>query len=56
MESAALLEMVEYLYDKNQTSVSTVITDDNSKMKSQCKWSNEDYMTHLEKSIGEKNG
>jgi len=56
MVSAALLEIVEYLLDRNQTSVSTVITDDNSKMKSQCKWSNEDYMTHLEKPIAEKSG
>jgi len=49
MESSALLEMVEYLFDTHQTSVATVITDDDSKMKCQCKWSNEDYLTHLGK-------
>ena len=36
MESSALLEMVEYLFDTHQTSVATVITDDDSKMKFQC--------------------
>jgi len=46
MESSALIEMVESLYDRNTVAVSTVITDDDSKMKSQCKWSNEDYLVH----------
>jgi len=54
MESSALLEMVEYLFDTHHTSVAMVITDDDSKMKCQCKWSNEDYMTHLGKPHTEK--
>jgi len=54
MESAALIEMIESLYYGNQVSVSKVITDDDSKMKAQCKWSNKDFLAHHNYPPGEK--
>jgi len=54
MESAALIEMIESLYYSNQVAVSKVITDDDSKMKAQCKWSNKDFLSHHNHPPGEK--
>ena len=44
MECQALLDMVTNLFDEYKTEVGLVITDDDSTMQAQCKWSNEDYM------------
>jgi len=49
MEAASLIEMCEYLYDNLHTGLATVVTDDDSKMKSQCQWSNEDFLQHIGK-------
>jgi len=54
MESEALIEMVEFLFNRNQVAVATVITDDDSKMKSQCKWTNLEFLQHHGYPIEEK--
>jgi len=43
MESAALLHMYHYLYERYGIVLKTVVTDDDSTMKSHCRWSNADY-------------
>jgi len=43
MEPEAMLEMFKSLYDKYQTIVSTIVTDDDSSIKAKLKWSNEDH-------------
>jgi len=49
MEAASLIEMCEYLYDNLHTGLATVVTDDDTKMKSQCQWGNEDFLQHIGK-------
>jgi len=48
MESDALLEMVISLWDDFHVSVKSVVTDDDSTMKANCKWSNEDWLAFYE--------
>lgn len=48
MEADALIEMTESLHHYNRlTSLNHVITDDDSKMKAICKWSNDDWLRLL---------
>lgn len=47
MESSSLLEMTESLYYNKYCCLSFVITDDDSSMKANCKWSNEDWAKHM---------
>jgi len=56
MEAAALIDMVEFLFHKFQVSVASVITEDDSKMKAQCKWSNADFLHHHGYEPEEKRG
>jgi hypothetical protein len=44
MEADALIEMTEELHDSRFTSLASVITDDDSKMKAICRWSNDDWL------------
>jgi hypothetical protein len=46
MEPLAVVDMVTDLYDCFYTRVKYLITDDNSTMKANCWWSNEDYKKH----------
>ena len=46
MESAALLEMIEELFFSKHTTVKFVITDDDSTMKANCRWTNYDWAIH----------
>jgi hypothetical protein len=46
MESDALLEMVTGLWDRFHVETENVVTDDDSKMSSNCKWSNDNWMKH----------
>jgi hypothetical protein len=43
MESAALLSMYHYLYDRYKIVLKHVVTDDDSTMKARCRWSNADF-------------
>jgi hypothetical protein len=54
MEADALIKMTEDLFDIKLTSLQTVITDDDSKMKAICRWSNEDWLRHFGKNIASK--
>jgi len=49
MEAASLIEMWEYLFDNLHTALETVVTHEDSKMKAQCQWSNEDFLQHIGK-------
>ena len=46
MEPLAVVDMVHELNDKFKCHLTTVITDDDSKMKANCRWSNMDYFKH----------
>ena len=46
MEGAALVDMFHRLYDQKHVLMTCVIMDDDSKMKAQLRWSNEDYKLH----------
>lgn len=46
MESAALLTMYHYLFDKYKIVLRHIVTDDDSSMKARVRWSNEDYTLH----------
>ena len=43
MEPEAMLEMYKNLYEKHQTIVGAIVTDDDSSIKAKLKWSNEDH-------------
>lgn len=51
MEAAALLEMTEALYFQKFVSLQYIITDDDSTMKANCKWSNVDWAHHHSKPV-----
>jgi len=46
MESAGLLTMYHYLYDRYKIVLGKIVTDDDSSMRARVRWSNEDYMYH----------
>ena len=46
MESAALLSMYHYLFDKYKIQLKHVVTDDDSTMRAKCRWANADYERH----------
>jgi hypothetical protein len=46
MESAALLSMYHYLFDKYKVVLEAVVIDDDQQMRSKCRWSNADYEKH----------
>jgi len=51
MESDALLEMIITLWDEFHVRVRAVVTDDDSTMKANCKWSNEEWLAFFELDI-----
>ena len=50
MEAIDLADMFHFLYDERKCLVTTIVTDDYSKMNSALRWSNADH----EKHFGEK--
>jgi hypothetical protein len=56
MEAAALIEMTEDLFFNKYCSLRYIITDDDSKMKANCKWSNEDWAHHYNVPVPPKKG
>ena len=46
MEPLAVVDMVHELNDKFKCNLTYIVTDDDSKMKSNCRWSNADYYQH----------
>jgi hypothetical protein len=46
MDASVLVEMFHDLYDTNMCLVTTIVTDDNSKMKATLRWNNEGHKTH----------
>ena len=46
MEPEALLRLLEQMYDGKKVVFGEIVTDDDSTMKAQCRWSNADWLMH----------